>query len=121
MKGGTIRRMANMFNKLMGRPTRNIYKDPVFADPRDRKKKRASGVSSGRFAIERKPRMARPPCEPGTITFHDKCVRYYGRKKADQIHSDWQHKDRLGNRDRLDRIPSLANFAAMRPWAWLNG
>ena len=51
--------------------------DPVFA-PR----------SIGRLKpVNRQgsPRLGRPPCDPGTITYHDKLVRHFGRREADRI------------------------------------
>jgi hypothetical protein len=119
-KRGMFRRIVDVGRKMMGKPVTHHYPEPVAKDPKERKKKRASGGSSGRFAVERIRRHRYPPCEPGTIAFHDKCVRYYGAKKARQIGRDLRHKDRLGNLDRLDRVPNEANFAALTPWAWRN-
>lgn len=115
-----FRRIVDAGRKMMGMPVTHHYPDPVHHDPKLRPKKRAHGTGSGRFAVERMKRLGRPKCEPGTISFHDKCVRYYGRKKADQIARDLQHKDHLGNYDRRDRVPTEANFKAMTPWAWRN-
>ena len=117
-KRGMFRRIVDAGRKMMGLPVTHRYADPMFQDPRYRRKKRAHGVGSGRFTVERVKRNRPPPCEPGTRTFHDKCVRYYGRKKADQIGRDIQHKDEFGHYDRRDRVPTEANFAALTPWAW---
>ena len=116
-----FRRIIDAGRKMMGKPVTHHYPEPVDVSPEERRAKKSNrGTGSGRFAVERIRRRRYPPCEPGTIAFHDKCVRYYGRKKADQIGRDIQHKDELGNRDRMDRIPTEANFAAMTPWAWRN-
>ncbi len=40
-----------------------------------------------------RPRLGRPPCEPGTITYHDKLVRHFGRRKADEIGQRIQRGD----------------------------
>lgn len=70
----------------MGQSGPRHYADPVFTDPRSRRKKRAHGhFSKGRFAIERRKRISAPPCIPGTITYFDWLVRElgYDRRLAD--------------------------------------
>ena len=122
MKGGTILRMAMIFGAAMagltGRPQTKHYDDPVFKDPRDRRKKRSSGVSSRRFTVERKKLTAPPKCRPGTITYHDKLVRHFGRKKADWYGRLMQHRDKFGRLDNLHLLPTAEDFAANPPWAW---
>lgn len=100
-------------------PRIHSYPDPVLGSPESRRPRR----NRYRRKNDTRPMIKRgnlgpPPCDPGTVTYHDKCVRYYGRKKADQFHRDFQHKNDLGVYDRRDRIPTAANFAAMTPWAW---
>lgn len=111
MKGqGTFRRVADGFNRLVGRPvTHNLL------DPRDRKKKRGTG--SG-YAVQRKVGQKRrwrspPPCIPGSITYHDKLVRHFGRKEADKY-------GRCILAKQLDLLPTAEEFAANRPWAFLS-
>jgi len=118
-KRGMFRRLLDAGRKMMGAPVTRHYPDPMIRSPeQQRRKKRTGGSGSRRFAVEAIKRWRYPKCEPGTIAFHDKCVLYYGRRKADQFARDYQHKDHLGNHDRRDRIPTEANFAAMTPWAW---
>jgi len=110
MKGGTIRRIANTFRGLVGLPTKNQYKDPVLRDERDRRKKRSSG-SGGSHKVRRSIGSSAPACRPGTITYHDKLVRHFGRRKA----------DKLGRMMRLqpDLVVTAEEFAAHPPWAFL--
>lgn len=59
------------------------HSDPILADPHHRKHTRSS---TKRFSHRKgPPRLGRPPCEPGTITYHDKLVRHFGRREADRI------------------------------------
>jgi hypothetical protein len=115
MKGGTIRRMAGLFGIIagvFGRPVTHHYPDPKTRDPRDRKKKRGTGSGSRRFAVERIKRSVAPPCHPGTITYHDKLVRHFGRRQADKY-------GRCIIAKQLDLLPTAEDFAANPPWAFL--
>lgn len=111
-----FRRIVDTARKAMGLPVTHHFPDPVMRMPHS-KPTRAKHFSRGkhRYRDVTKPQI---PCVPGTITFHDKCVKYYGRRKAEQIRRDFQHKDQFGHHDRLDRMPTEANFAALKPWAW---
>jgi hypothetical protein len=114
MKGGTIRRIANTFKRLMGRPITTTYKDPLplRGDPALVKK-------PGRYRRRKndtRPMMKRgnlgpPPCDPGTITYHDKLVRHFGARKA----------RKLGKMMRLqpDLVVTEEDFLAHPPWAHL--
>jgi hypothetical protein len=110
MKGGTIRRIANTFRGLVGLPTKNKYETPQLQDPRDRAKKRGSGQRSSRRAT-RSIGSSAPACRPGTITYHDKLVRHFGRRKA----------DKLGRMMRLqpDLVVTEQDFLDNPPWAFL--
>lgn len=120
-KRGMFRLMLATMAGLMGvgAPRAKHYPDPMIRSPeQQRRKKRTGGSGSRRFAVERISRWRYPKCEPGTIAYHDMLVRKYGRKKADQIHRDWQHKDEFGNRDRLDRLPNASQLALRGDWDW---
>jgi hypothetical protein len=110
MKGGTIRRMANTFRGLVGLPTKNKYADPVLTDERDRTKKPQSAKRRSHKAT-RSTASSVLPCERGTITYHDKLVRHFGRRKA----------DKLGRMMRLqpELVVTEEEFAANPPWAFL--
>lgn len=115
-KRGMFRRMIDAGRKALGGKVTHYYPDPVIRVPLDTFR---HGSSKRGKTREVRKCLRQPPCVPGTITFHDKLVCYYGRRKADQIGRDIQHRDAMGNLDRMDRIPTDANFAAMKPWAWL--
>ena len=100
MKGGVFRGIlaacAMAFARL--RPNRiktNHYPDPLLRDPH---------LGSGGHKHPRgrsyqgKPRLGRPPCDFGTITYHDKLVRHFGRREADRI-------QRAYRADELDVLP----------------
>ena len=72
--------MASRLNPW--RTKTNHYPDPIMRDPY-----RGSGGHKHPRGKSRqgKPRLGRPPCELGTITYHDKLVCEYGRRAADHI------------------------------------
>jgi len=109
MKGGVFRgfitAMAGFVYSIKERvPIRAThYPDPVLSDPY--KKLRRSRVVG-------KPRIRRVlKCEPGTISYHDKLVRHFGRRQADKF-------GRLIQNKRLDLLPTAANFAESPEWAF---
>lgn len=80
MKGqGMFRRAADTFKRAIGRPVTVKLPDPVFNSDHEpaRVVRRLRG--------EPKKRLRRPPCTPGTITYHDWLVRElgYDRRLAD--------------------------------------
>ena len=110
MKGGTIRRIANSFKRLMGRPVTTHYKTPELEAPRAHRKKRVRRPSKrGHRSIG----LYRLACVPGTITYHDKLVRHFGRRKADQY-------GRIIQAGQLDLLPTLQEFEDNPPWAFLS-
>lgn len=111
-KRGIFRRTIDRIRTMLGMPVTRHYADPLLRDPYHHRR----SVRSKDKAL--KIRLKYPMCVPGTIAFHDKCVRYYGARKAAQINRDIQHKDIFGNPDRMDRVPTEANFLASEPWAW---
>jgi len=58
-----------------------------------------------------KPRHGYPKCEPGTIAYHDKLVRHFGRRMADWYGECIQRK-------KLELLPTKRDFANNPPWAW---
>ena len=112
-KRGIFRRIVDAGRKVIGLPVTHHYADPMFQDPRYRRKKRAlNHFSSGRFVVERIKRDAVPPCEPGTITYHDKLVRHFGRRRAAGYRQCIQ-------RGFLNLLPTEQDFADNPPWAFL--
>ncbi len=113
-KRGMFRRMVDTIRRSVGLSVH--YPDPVLRDSRgipQRKKKRAHGhVSRGRFRRTRELSLKAPPCIPGTITYHDKLVRHFGRRKAEGYGMAIQ----LGH---LSCLPSAQDFADNLPWAFL--
>lgn len=111
-KRGMFRRMIDTARKAVGLPVTHKYADPAFRDPRTRKKKRASGVGSGRFTVERIKRFGVPPCRPGTITYQNKLVRHFGSRRAEGYRQ-------CIIRGFLNRLPTEQDFADNPPWAYL--
>ena len=112
MKGkGTFRGFVNKVRRTFGLSRK--YADPVFQDPRDRKKKRAHGhAQRARWRVKESVRKGLPS-DPGTITYHDKLVRHFGRRRADAI-------GRLIQQRKMDQLPSEQDFIDNPPWAFLN-
>lgn len=54
----------------------------------------------------------RLPCDPGTITYHDRLVRHFGRKKADAY-------GRLIQSGDLDQLPTEEDFRSQMPFGWV--
>jgi hypothetical protein len=111
MKGGTFRRIADGFKRLVGRPVTSHYKDPVLRDPRDRQKKRGSG-SGGLNKGLQSTALLRPASAPGTIGYHDKLVRHFGRRMAEGYRIAIQ-------RGHMNCLPSEQDFSEHPPWAFL--
>lgn len=112
-KRGMFRRILDVGRKTLGLPVTRHYADPAFRDPRLRKKKRAYGhAQQGRWRGKELVRRL-PPCAPGTITYHDKLVRHFGRRRAEgyRIAIQLCH---------LSCLPSARDFRNNPPWAFLN-
>lgn len=109
-KQGMFRRMADSARRLMGRPV--FHDDPVLVDPRLRKKKRAHGHGSGRWRPSKVAARAAMSCDPGTIRYHDRLVRHFGRKKAEEF-------GRLIQKGDLHLLPSDEGFRVRRPFGWV--
>ncbi len=116
-KRGMFRLIATAIMGFVGmrEPATHHYPDPIIGAPASDNFRHGNTRFRGQAG---KKRLSPPPCTPGTITFHDKCVRYYGRKRADLIGRNIQHKNDMGMHDRMDRVPTEADFAALKPWAW---
>lgn len=114
MKGGTIRRIANTFRGLVGRPTKNKYADPELKEPRERRKKRSGGRIGRKGDVRpmiKRGHLGPPRCEIGTITYHDKLVRHFGARKARKLHRMAMSQPELA---------ADLDFSAHPPWAFLN-
>jgi len=106
MKGqGMFRRIADQFNKALGRPVTHQLPDPVFRPVAEVRKRRKPGKAKPKRAL---------PCEPGTITYHDKLVRHFGRRKADGYGECIQRR-------MMSALPTEQDFDAAVPWAFLKG
>ena len=116
MKGqGIFRRIANGVKRILNRPIVHRYKDPVFVDPRSRKKKRGTGGGSGRWSKGHlRSITGRLPCIPGTGTYFDMLVRKFGRRQADKY-------QRCLIAGQPDLLPTPELLAATPDWAWRNG
>lgn len=109
---GIFRAILATFAGLMASPRAKHYPDPIIRSPENRRrKKRAHGVSSGRFRVERKKRRAYCNNGPGTIGYHDLLVRHFGRREADKYGRCIQAKQ-------LDLLPTIEEFEANPIWAW---
>lgn len=110
--------MLDAGRKAMGIPVTYKYSDPEFQDPRTRKKKRAHGVGSGRFTTQSRKLSAVPPCDPGTITYHDMLVRHFGHRFA----NDFRRRFIASVSGSLPRselvLPTKQEFSDNPPWAW---
>ncbi len=111
--------MVDAGRKAMGMPVTHHYPDPVFQDPKLRRKKRAlNHFSRGRFTVERIKRDAVPPCDPGTITYHDMLVRHFGARFA----NDFRRRFIASVSGSLPRpelvLPTKQEFSDNPPWAW---
>ena len=95
---GIQKAVAGLFSKT------KHYPDPVFRELRDRPE------GKRKFEREAKPTVA-PPCDPGTITYHDKLVRHFGRRRADGYNECIQRK-------MMSALPTPEEFDAAVPWAW---
>ena len=62
----------------------------------------------------RRGNLGPPPCQPGTITYHDKLVRHFGRRQANRY-------GKLIRAGELDALPTAEDFAANPPWRFCNG
>ncbi len=116
MKGGTVRRIANTFRGLVGLPTKNKFADPVLREPRERRKKRSGGRTGRKGDV--RPMIKRGGIKPaggrpGTIGYHDKLVRHFGRRQANKY-------GRCIIAKQLDLLPTAEDFAASPPWAHLS-
>lgn len=86
MKGGTFRGfiavVSGLFTRFdLWRKGIKQYDDPHLNDPHHHQRSKAST----RINNKGRKRYAYPPCHPGTIAYHDKLVRHFGRREADKI------------------------------------
>ena len=82
-KRGMFSRMMATMAMAIGMSVTHRYDDPSFYTPENRRrKKRGTGSGMGRqLKIGQKRRWhTMPRCKPGTITYHDKLVRHFGRR-----------------------------------------
>ncbi len=89
-KGGVFRGIRAVFNRIVAkvRGWFGHYPDPLLRDPYAHQRTR-KGTKKNRVG---KKRLQAPDCIPGTITYFDALVRYYGydRRRADQAIKDWR-------------------------------
>ncbi len=99
--GKVIAAIAGVMTKLRLRwHGQTQMNDPVLRDPYKHQRTHA-GTTENRKGKRRYPR---PACTPGTITYHDKLVRHFGRRYADKI-------GLLIRQGKLEFLPSAADFA----------
>lgn len=99
MKGGAFRGLIVAVSGLIAgfglqKSEANHYPDPILKDPYKKPRRRKGTRFAGKPG---KPRYGYPPCHPGTIAYHDKLVRHFGRREADRIGREY----RAGNADIL--------------------
>ena len=102
-KQGMFRRIVDTARKAMGMPVTHHYPDPEsYVKP--------AGTGRRKFVRKAKPK-SRIPCDPGTITYHDKLVKHFGARKA------------LGYRYAIQSgyqcLPTEQDLADNPPWAFL--
>lgn len=124
-KRGIFRRMIAMVAMTMGFAITHHYADPVFRDsrgiPQRRKKRAHNHISRGRFRRTRALVLKAPPCIPGTISYHDKLVRHFGRRRADAYGRVIRHRNDFGNLDQLHLLPTEQDFRDTPEWGFLDG
>ena len=110
MKGmGTFRRALNRFKKAPKPPPGPVtheYADPVLAMPHTHNKARF------RFKQLRNVRRKIPPCDPGTIAYHDRLTRHFGHKKAMEY-------GRLIQSYQTHLLPAEEDFLNAKPFGWV--
>ena len=97
------------------------YADPHFNDDHHHQRSRAGtkvnnkrGRKNDDRPMIRRGNLGPPPCEPGSISYHDMLVRKLGRFRADEFrHHYIDHKQ---NRVPLV-VPTPADLA-VADWAW---
>lgn len=116
MKGGTIRRIASKFTDLFTRNKTNQYPDPVLSSSRrgmpHSKKPRTRVRQNDTRPLLRRGNLGPPKCEPGTIAYHDKLVRHFGRRQAEKYR-------RIIQAGQLELLPTADDFSAHPPWQHL--
>jgi hypothetical protein len=114
-KRGMFRRMVDSTRKVFGLPITHKYPDPILQDPRTRQKKRAHGHGSGRWC-SKAPVRRTLPCDPGTLTYHDKLVVHFGARFANDFRRRYiKHKR---TREPLV-LPTEQEFIDNPRWAFL--
>jgi len=110
-KRGMFRRIVNAGRKIAGLPVTHQYDDPVIGigAPEERRKK-SPGRYKYRPVKELGPKVL--PCEPGTIEYHDKLVRHFGRRRAE----GYRHCIQRGMHSAL---PTAQDFDDNVPWGFL--
>lgn len=80
-----------------------------YPDPSLRRKKRAHGGNAKRKPWNITKSLAKPKCEPGTITYHDWLVRHvgYDRRLADRMLRAWQEDSSI-------KLPLPSDAATLR-------
>jgi hypothetical protein len=116
MKGGTIRRIASKFSDIFSEKKTHQYPDPVVSAhrvgmPHSKKPRARRGRKNDQRPVMRRGNLVAPKCDPGTITYHDKLVRHFGRRQADKY-------GRILNAGQLDLLPTEEDFANNPPWAF---
>ena len=101
---GIIAAAAMLFARFRANKVRtNHYPDPITRDPYARPRSHTSTKRNSHR--QGPPRLGRPPCDPGTITYHDKLVRHFGRREADRIGRAWQAAKKSGLNKDLEVLP----------------
>jgi hypothetical protein len=109
-KRGMFRRILDVGRKLMGKPVTHHY-DDHFGDSPEMRRQKTPRYRMGKYERETKPSVA-PPCRPGTITYHDKLVRHFGRRKAEGYRHCIQ-------RNMHSALPTEEDFDRTVPWGFL--
>ena len=122
MKGGTFRRIADGFKRLLGRPTAQhqkrttSYPDPVITMPH------SGPTRSGRRKNDVRPMIRRgnlryPKPAMGNIGYHDRLVRKFGRRMADE-YGRLLNDRKIPMAQRAALLPSMELLATHGDWDW---
>lgn len=106
-----FRRVLDTARKAMGLPVTHHFDDPVISRMPHTAPVRSRRFRRGklRFRDVTKPTMA---CDPGTIVYHDKLVKHFGRRKAE----GYRIARQLGH---MSCLPTEQDFINNPPWAFL--
>lgn len=107
MYRGFLAAMGAFFGRLRFWDTSKVYADPHLNDPyhhsRSRLGTKVNRRGKTRTAI---------PCVPGTITYHDKLVKHFGRRRAEGYRVAIQ-------RGHLNCLPTEKDFRNNPPWGFV--